>query len=349
MVRIIYGVCGEGNGHSTRSNEIINHLIKKGHKVIVFAYGKSYSNLKDKFKCYDTKGMHFAYEDNKVHYGKTVLENLKKSPEMLRRIFMLSKTFTDFNPDIVFSDFEATTSFLAKIHFKPLISIDNQHMITNAKLCVPLKYKRNYMLTKAAIKVISQKADEYLITTFFKEKSIKKNTHFIAPILRQKVFDKISKKKDYVLVYQTSDSNKKLVLILKKIKEKFIVYGFNKDEKTKNIIFKKFCEDTFLNDLALSKAAILNGGLTVITECLYFGKPILSQPVKNQFEQALNALYLEKLGYGQFQEDLSLAKIKNFLSNLKKYETNLKQYPYKDNKQTFNMVDALVRKYSKKK
>ena len=38
-MRILYGVCGEGFGHSSRAKEIIKHLENKGHTILIITYG----------------------------------------------------------------------------------------------------------------------------------------------------------------------------------------------------------------------------------------------------------------------------------------------------------------------
>ena len=57
--------------------------------------------------------------------------------------------------------------------------------------------------------------------------------------------------------------------------------------------------------LKQTKAIITNGGFTVISEALYLKKPIFSIPIKNQFEQALNAKFVEKLGAGVYKTSCS--------------------------------------------
>ena len=39
MARIVYGVSGEGSGHSSRAREMIPHLERAGHRVRVVTYG----------------------------------------------------------------------------------------------------------------------------------------------------------------------------------------------------------------------------------------------------------------------------------------------------------------------
>jgi len=46
-MRILYGVSGEGMGHSTRSAAIID-VIRKEHKIKIVSSGKPYEYLKKK-------------------------------------------------------------------------------------------------------------------------------------------------------------------------------------------------------------------------------------------------------------------------------------------------------------
>ncbi len=66
-----------------------------------------------------------------------------------------------------------------------------------------------------------------------------------------------------------------------------------------------------------------NGGFTLISESIYLKKPVLSIPVKGQFEQILNAIYLERLGYGEFHEELEKDSVIHFLSKLDSYNDSL--------------------------
>ena len=93
---------------------------------------------------------------------------------------------------------------------------------------------------------------------------------------------------------------------------------------------------------------ITNGGFTLIGEALHLGKPILSVPVKQQFEQILNAIYLERLGYGEYHKFLNKKIITDFLSKLENYRENIKSYKKQDNSKIFKEIDELVERYSKK-
>jgi hypothetical protein len=49
-------------------------------------------------------------------------------------------------------------------------------------------------------------------------------------------------------------------------------------------------------------------------------------PVAGQFEQTLNARYLERLGYGEYVEAPSLEAIRGFLERLPQHERALEGY-----------------------
>ena len=71
MAKIVYGVSGEGSGHSSRAREIINHLEQLGHTVKVVSYDRGYRNLKNDFDVFETEGLHIASSDNRVSKVKT--------------------------------------------------------------------------------------------------------------------------------------------------------------------------------------------------------------------------------------------------------------------------------------
>lgn len=53
MAKIIYGVSGQGFGHSTRSKEILDYLISRGHQVEVWTYGQALFFLDKNFEVFE--------------------------------------------------------------------------------------------------------------------------------------------------------------------------------------------------------------------------------------------------------------------------------------------------------
>jgi uncharacterized protein (TIGR00661 family) len=129
------------------------------------------------------------------------------------------------------------------------------------------------------------------------------------------------------------------------LEDEFIIYGFNRDETDGNLQFKTFNEDDFFQDLAQARAVISNGGFTLISEALYLGKPVLSIPVKKQFEQILNAIYLDQLGYGEFHDELEREDLEIFLSKLDIYRDNIqKTFRHDGNQAIMQELDRIIDK-----
>jgi UDP:flavonoid glycosyltransferase YjiC (YdhE family) len=68
MAKIIYGVAGEGFGHSSRSHVIGRHLIDAGHEVLFAASRKSLSYLRKHFgeKVKEIAGLSLVYRDGNL-------------------------------------------------------------------------------------------------------------------------------------------------------------------------------------------------------------------------------------------------------------------------------------------
>jgi len=66
MARIIYGLSGEGSGHSSRSREIMGHLISMGHEIKAVSYGRGYENLKKDFDILEIVGLELVSKDNRI-------------------------------------------------------------------------------------------------------------------------------------------------------------------------------------------------------------------------------------------------------------------------------------------
>lgn len=341
MANILYGVNGEGSGHSTRAKEVISHLQERGHKVHIVSFDRGLRNLHESFTVTEIFGLSLAYVNNRVRYKRTLARNLIKAPRAVRSLKALSHLVDENKIELVITDFEPLSCHVAHRHHLPVIAIDNQHTITNASVSLPRGFKRDVAATKLVTRMMTPHADAYLALSFFPAPVRKRNTFLFPPILRQEVLSTTSRTGDYVLVYVTSPA-KELGALLKRVRCKFIAYGFGIEGKQGNIVFKKPSMDGFLRDLADAKAVIANAGFSLVSEALHLGKPYLAIPVKNQFEQTFNAYHVDKSGYGAWWDDPGKEQIESFLFNLPFYSDNLHSYPRTGNGAILAKVDELV-------
>ena len=345
MAKILYGVAGEGMGHAIRSWVLIKELMKK-HKVKVVCGDNAYDFLSKKVNDIERiSALRLMYLRNKVSSIKTVISNIKNLKKGRKHsIKVVENAIRDFKPDVVISDFEYFSSLSAKRHKLPLVVIDNNHIISKTKIKIPKRYIKDFLISKLILNLITGKAIFFFLPTFFYPPVKGKNTRLFPPILRKEVLSLKASVKDHILVYQTSKSDTRLIPVLKKIDENFVVYSMKDKGTDHNITYKKFNENIFFNDLKDCKAVITNGGFSLIGEALYLNKPILSVPIKGQFEQITNALYLNKLGYGLFSKKISKGVFRRFLSNIDVYKNNLNKYKKEDNSRLFSELEKAIAK-----
>lgn len=347
MAKILYGVAGEGSGHSSRARVIINHLESVGHEVKVISYDRGYRNLKDDFDVTRIFGLGLDYADNRVRYLPTIFKNIIKTPEAVMSVDRVRRLVERFHPDIVFSDFEPISCIVANMLELPLVSIDNQHRFTNTKIDYPAKYRDSAIFTKAVVNLMIFNSKACLVLSFSDDPITNKKTFLFPPVLRPEILAVRPAVADHILVYLTSEF-KQMTRVLRNIRQKFIIYGLGENKTDSNLVFKKASQEEFIRDLASCKGIVANAGFTLITEALHLGKPYLAIPLRNQFEQIYNAYTLEKLAYGKHWDEIDREKIEAFLFNLEEYRSKLVSYPKHDNSLILGKVDDLINKYSKK-
>ncbi|MBA3046004.1 MAG: teichoic acid biosynthesis protein [Candidatus Thermoplasmatota archaeon] len=346
-MNILYGVVGEGLGHAMRSHVVIEHLEKQGHEVKIVTSGKAHEFLRKNHRNIDEIGGYgFAFNESGVDLDASLRKLLNeiptKAPHNLKRFFRLSKSF---KPNVIISDFESFAYLFGKYNHIPVISIDNMQVINRCRLDVdiPLKIMDDYLMAKGLVKAKLPGCYHYLVTSYFFPEITKQNTTLHHPILRKEVLAARPENRGHVLVYQTSKSNPDLLRILDQVDEKFIVYGFGRDEILGNVTLKNFSNEGFVSDLASCKAVIANAGFSLIGEALHLGKPYLAIPLERQFEQMLNAMYLKKLGYGDYCSKLDAKNAGTFLGQLDLYSENLEKYTGNGNWELLSHLDDLLK------
>ncbi len=348
-MNILYGLPSEGMGHATRSKVIISHL-SKNHDVRIVTSDRAYTFMKNHFpgKVYEIKGLHFVYQHGAVSKSKTVASILKSAPkDLIKNLHQYQYIHKEFRPDLIISDFETFTFFFASFYKIPIISIDNIQVIGRCKLdiSIPDQEKENLKIAKNIIQLKVPNCRHYFITSFFDAAIIKKNTQIVPPIIRDEIINASPSQDDHILVYQTSASQDNLIDVLKSVsRNRFIVYGLNKNENYGSVELKTFSETGFIKDLASARGVIANGGFSLISEAVYLKKPVCSIPVRQQFEQFVNASYIQKSGYGRHFDTFCADSIKAFLYDLDSFQSNLNRYHQNGNHETFSILDEWLLK-----
>jgi uncharacterized protein (TIGR00661 family) len=349
-MRILYGVVGEGMGHATRSRVVLEHLIAQGHEVHIVVSGRAKDYLAKRFEnVHGIWGFTIEYEGNSVKKWQTLLQNLKGAvsgwPQNVKQYFEIADSFS---PDVVISDFESFSYLFARNHFLPVISIDNMQIINRCthEPRILAGHEEQFELTKGIVKSKLPGSFAYLVTTFFYPPIRKERTTLLPPILRPEILSAKSERGEHLLVYQTMSKNTALIDALKTSGQECRIYGFRRDITTDvregNLLFRPFSESGFIDDLRTCKGVIGGGGFTLMSEAVYLRKPMLSVPIEGQFEQVMNALYLEQLGYGKYAKSADGHALPSFLESIPNCEKSLLGYAQDGNKKLLATLDATL-------
>lgn len=344
MANILYGINGEGAGHSTRSREVLKHLQSRGHRLHVISFDRGLKNLSGDFDVTEIFGLRLSYLRNRVRYGRTVLNNLARARRAGKSIREVTRLAQEWRIDIVITDFEPVSSHVGRKLRIPIVSIDNQQILVRTAISYPKRFRRQARAAKLVARAMTPHAGAYLVTSFFAPPVRKAQTFLFPPVLRKEVLEAETSQTGPVLVYVTAPSPE-LLSLLRGVRERFVCYGFGLEGIEGNLILRKPCLGAFLDDLRTAKAVVANAGFSLISEALYLGKPYLAWPVKDQFEQVFNAYYVDKMGYGAYWDELNKERIESFLFNVDHFRENIANYPRGDNSRLFAKLDALILKF----
>jgi uncharacterized protein (TIGR00661 family) len=341
MANILYGVNGEGAGHSTRSREVILHLQRQGHSVVAASFDRGLRNLGDICEVLEIHGLRFTYINNQVRYNRTLARNLFQARRATRSIKELTRVIDERNIELVITDFEPLTCRAGRRSHLPIVSIDNQHILTHFTVAIPRHYGTDATAAKLLTRLMTPYASHYFVTSFFEAPGRRPNSELVPPILRQQIQDAVPSSEGPILVYVTSPAPA-LIKVLASVHSQFIAYGFGREGQEGNILYKKPGFESFFEDMIHAQAIVANAGFSLLTEALYLGKPYLAVPVRNQFEQIFNAFWLDRVGYGAFWEELTKEKVESFLFNIPQFREKLASYSRSSNRELFTKLDSLI-------
>jgi uncharacterized protein (TIGR00661 family) len=349
-MKILYGVVGEGMGHAIRSRVVLDHLLEQGHEVEIMASSRAADFLGKRFaEVHEIHGLHIIYEENRARIGRSLVSNvLSGAVAMPQQLVSYFRLIEDFSPEVVISDFESWAYFYAKLHRLPILSIDNMQVINRcwheAELLEGIRPE--FELARAFVKSKLPFCDQYLITTFLDLPLRKEYTRLVPPVLRPEILRTKPSSGQHLLVYQTAEGHSALPEALAGSGMECRIYGLRRglteEQIEGNLRYRPFDEATFISDMASARAVISGGSFTVMSECVYLHKPLLSVPVRGQIEQVLNARYLERVGYGLAAEHVDGAVLDRFVAAISRCEQRLKGYTQAGNRVLFDALTEFL-------
>jgi uncharacterized protein (TIGR00661 family) len=322
-MNIVYGVSGDGLGHVFEALEIVRILRGDGHIVKVLTYGDRACDCLASFQPTRIEGVQLAFGARGLSLWKTLRAHYRIFPFFLKNGPRLIQELRDFQPDVFITAYEPFTTFAAHWLRKPLVSMDNQNELRHLTR-PPGTNAFAFHLTVLATRVVTHGAAEYIVKSFARRTKLPGRMHLVAPIIQQEIRRLTPTNGSHILVYLTKE-NPDLLAVLKSVDESFIVYCLNRVGADQNLTFRRQ-GPTFLPDLRDCKAIIGTTGFSLIADAIYLKKPYFGVPLKKQFEQTHNALFLASSGLGDFSETVTRGQLVRFLAQLPDYRRKLVEY-----------------------
>jgi len=321
MARIIYAVAGEGFGHASRTHLIGQRFLDAGHDVIFATSHRALLYLRECFgeRAREIFGLTFDYSKGYVDPVATVWKNLARFPggrKVNKQLY--NEVYKPFNPDLVVTDFEPFSAWWALRNRVPFVSINNEHTLIFCKLEHKLKNVVQRIQAGVVTRFHYVGAKAYVLISFFQAPLKNDKAVLAPPIVRPIITELTPTDAGHITIYWTTGTNEdQLRDVLSRFSDQsFHIYGFNKRLERGNCVFKERSTEGFLTDLASSRGVIASAGFSLISECLHLRKKMLLLPLAGQYEQLLNARYVQKLRLGTWAKRLSEPALSRFMEGL---------------------------------
>ncbi|WP_088329445.1 MJ1255/VC2487 family glycosyltransferase [Lacimicrobium sp. SS2-24] len=300
-MKILYGVQGTGNGHTTRARVMARAFAQRNDVEVDYLFSgrdaDKYFDMQVFADYQNRRGLTFVHRQGTIDRWQTLRS--VRPVQLLKDIRAL-----DLSPyDLVLNDFEPISAWAARRQQRPCISISHQASFTHN---VP---RQGDNLADRLLMKYFAPADIYLGVHWYHF------GHAIMPPFVEDEYEKGDSGKD-ILVYLPFEAVGDIATLLDPISEvNFVCFHPDVDSAYQqgHIRWQRPCKDGFHEQLKCAAGVIANGGFELSSECLKLGKKLLLKPLHGQFEQLSNVLTLEQLGLCQSMTTLDTEAVENFL------------------------------------
>lgn len=340
MANILYGVHGIGHGHAVRALTIARSFPQ--HNFLFISDSDGYEMLHPEYEVCKLAangspafGHVMPYSSAITSYGKNLLAGKSGMEKVMLAIEL-------FQPDLAVTDYEPNLAKICRKIGLPCLSLDHQHIARFGSLKLPVGKSIDLALLRIAIWMQFRDIKNHMIISFFDPLiRSKRQVKVFPPILRSKVIDRVATEGDHVLAYHGYSTTSAFHKFLLSLPYPVRCYGMNENNVVANVTYRKNSTEHFLDDLASCKYVLSTAGHTLLSEALYFGKPVMAFPIRNACEQFINGYYLEKNGYGLMNDAFhpSTDILNAFEKNREAYKTNIQGNSFCGNETVMNVLN----------
>ncbi len=337
--KILYGVCGIGNGHTQRQLPLLEYFSKDS-QIVIFAFDLSLNFFKKYFIGNSNVTVvevavpfYVGTKDGLDLEATAKLEQNQKDFDKINNAAFIKAREILGKPDLVISDYEPNAAKYGYEHGVSVVTIDQQ-----SKYLYGLFPKElgglTYMDEVARLKMFFPTAATRIACSFFDvaRREDGEKVLMFPPIINQEIWDSKNNPIDprSILVYLTSQreysqSLEELINIFKRQPETSF-HIFSKDLKNEissnNVFLYKHGHSDFKKLLMNCSGIISTAGHTLLSEAMHLGIPVYALPI-SLYEQAMNADKIAQNNFGVKSDALNAATLKLFIDNLEDYRNNI--------------------------
>ncbi len=333
MGKIVYSMAGEGRGHATRVKTIVESL-RHEHEIHLLAPGDAYELLAP------------AYAGTDVHirrlpalrfgYGRSAaidpLRTIGGGGKYFAHMPKLRRQVGDFlrklGPDLAIVDFEPILPRAARDVGVPFISLDHQHVLVVSDFRELPPFLR--LCTNAggvAVRRWSPGQSAIVVSSFYKPplRTAWRAAQQVGVLLRPQIASRKGERGQHLVAYFRRTVNPNVLDALERLGRDVRVYGAGELPSRGKVSFRPVSEQGFIDDLATSEALIASAGNQVVGEALHLGKPVFGIPEPMNFEQHVNAHFIQTSGAGECSshDGLTPERIDDFLQRIDEFRARI--------------------------
>ncbi len=324
MAHLLYAVCGQGRGHSSRVLAMTEELEAHGHTVTLACGGTARAVFEALGRpVVALPALTEVVGGNRLRLGATMRHNAATVLGAPRLVRALARRLDRLAPDLLVTDFEPFMPRAAARVGLPVVSLNHQEVLTEAAPgALPahdtLGQALHGALVRAAIRVIAPRHPRHRVVTALAPVPLwrPEATTLVGPVLRRAVRAAVPHRGRHLVAYFNGTRGLDAPLAaLGTAGMPVRVYGTGHTGTQGALTFCAPSLDGFLADLATSRGVVATAGFTLLCESLALGKPVLALPHTGDAEQTFNARLLDRLGAGHsvYRRPLAPADVRAFL------------------------------------
>lgn len=283
-MKVLYGIQGTGNGHITRSIELLRELNSFVRTDVLVSGWHSEINLPFPIK-YKYKGLSYSFGKN----GGIDLKSAFKQNNLVR-FFKEVRHLPIEEYDLVITDFEPVTAWAARLKSKYSVGVGNQYALQDRRLSKPRSFSPIGRFLLSHYAPVSRRYGIHYYPTV---------QEFYKPIIRKEVRMLMPFTGKRYLVYLPAESDERIFHWLSRFPDhEFTVFSkhYSGEHSNNRIQFQPVSTKAFLEALESCAGVVCNAGFGLTSEALYLSKKLLVVPMQNQYEQKCNGFYLKNMG-----------------------------------------------------